>query len=105
MSAYNLASVLAHHADRFPDRPCLVWGEESLTYAELDRRATRSAAGLRRLGVGRGDAVAVLLYNCPEFLEIMFALSRIGAIFMPINWRLAGEEVAYIATHAGAKLV
>jgi acyl-CoA synthetase (AMP-forming)/AMP-acid ligase II len=105
MSAYNLASVLAHHAGRFPDRPCLVWGEESISYADLDRRAAQSAAGLRRFGVGRGDVVAVLLFNCPEFLEIMFALSRIGAVFMPINWRLAPGEVAYIATHAGAKLV
>jgi O-succinylbenzoate-CoA ligase len=105
MSIYNLAGVLAHHADRFPDRPCLVWEKETITYAGLDRRAARVAGGLRRLGVGRGDVVAVLLYNCPEFIEIMFAISRIGGVFMPINWRLAGEEVAYIASHAGAKLV
>lgn len=105
MSIYNLAGVLAHHADRFPDRACLVWGKETITYGELERRAARIAGGLRSLGVGRGEIVAVLLYNCPEFIEIMFAISRIGAIFMPINWRLAGEEVAYIATHAGAKLV
>jgi fatty-acyl-CoA synthase len=105
MSAYNLAAILGHHADRFPDRPCLVWGDETLTYAELDRRAARTAAGLLRLGLGRGDVVAVLLYNCPEFLETMFAVARLGAIFMPMNWRLAGEELAYIAGHAGAKLV
>lgn len=105
MSAYNFAGVLAHHADRFPDRPCLVWGGETITYADLDRRAARTAAGLCRLGVGRGDIVAVLLYNCPEFIEAMFAISRIGAVFMPINWRLAGEEVAYIVTHAGARLI
>ena len=105
MSAYNLAGVLAHHADRFPDRPSLIWDREIVTYAELDRRAGRTAAGLRGLGVGRGDIVAVLLYNCPEFIELMFAIPRIGAVFMPINWRLAGEEVAYIATHSGAKLL
>ncbi len=102
MSAYSLAGVLAHHADRFPDRPCLAWGQEIITYAELERRAARTAAGLHRLGIGRGDIVAVLLYNCPEFIELMFAVSRIGAVFMPINWRLAGPEVAYIASHAGA---
>ncbi len=105
MSAFNLAGVLAHHADRFPDRPCLVWGRETITYGELDRRAARTAAGLRRLGIGQGDVVAVLLYNCPEFIEVMFAISWIGAVFMPINWRLAGAEVAYIASHAGAALV
>ncbi len=105
MSAFNLAGTLAHHADRVPDRPCLVWGSETITYAELDRRAARTAGGLARLSVGRGDVVAVLLYNCPEFLEAMFAVARLGAIFMPMNWRLAGEEVAYIAGHAGARLI
>ena len=105
MSAWNLASVLAHHADRFGDRPCLVWGDETITYADLDRRSAATAAGLGTLGVSRGDVVAVLLYNCPEFIEAMFAVSRLGAVFMPINWRLAGEEVAYIAAHAGARCV
>ena len=105
MSVWNLAGVLAHHADRHPDRPCLVWGDETITYAELDRRAGRTAAGLARLGIGRGDVVALLLYNCPEFLEAMVAAARLGAIVMPLNWRLAGEEVAYIASHAGARLV
>jgi acyl-CoA synthetase (AMP-forming)/AMP-acid ligase II len=105
MTAFNLAAVLAHHADRFPDRPCLVWGDEVITYGDLHARAGHTAAGLRRLGIGRGDVVAMVLYNCPEFLEAMFAVSRIGAVFMPVNWRLAGAEVAYIASHAGARLV
>jgi O-succinylbenzoate-CoA ligase len=105
VSVWNLASVLAHHADRFGDRPCLVWGDGTITYAELDRRSAATAAGLAKFGVSRGDVVAVLLYNCPEFVEAMFAVSRLGAVFMPINWRLAGEEVSYIATHAGARCV
>ncbi len=105
MSGYNLAGVLAHHADRFPERPCLEWGEERISYGELDRRAGLTAAGLAALGIARGDVVALLLYNCPEFLEAMFAVARLGAVFMPINWRLAGPEVAYIAEHAGAAAV
>ncbi|OGL10143.1 MAG: fatty-acyl-CoA synthase [Candidatus Rokubacteria bacterium RIFCSPLOWO2_02_FULL_73_56] len=105
MGAFNLAAVLAHHADRFPDRACLVWGDATLTYADLAARAGRTATGLARLGLGRGDVVAVLLYNCPEFLEAMFAVARLGAVFMPINWRLAGEEIAYVVGHAGARLV
>ena len=105
MSAHNLASVLGHHADRFPDRPCLVWDGAPITYAELHRRTERTAAGLAALGIRPGDVVALLLYNCPEFVEAMFALARLGAIFMPINWRLAPDEVAYIAGHAGARLV
>jgi acyl-CoA synthetase (AMP-forming)/AMP-acid ligase II len=64
MSGWNLASVLAHHADRFGDRPCLVWGDETITYGELDRRSAATASGLAKLGVSRGDVVAILLYNC-----------------------------------------
>jgi acyl-CoA synthetase (AMP-forming)/AMP-acid ligase II len=105
VSVYNLAGVVAHHADRFPERPCLVWGTETITYAELDRRAGRTAAGLARLGVRPGDVVGLLLYNCPEMLEAMLAVARLGAIAMPVNWRLAGEEVAYIAGHAGARVL
>ena len=105
MSVYNLAAVFAHHADRFPERPCLVWEEETISYAELDRRAGRTAAGLARLGVQKGDVVGLLLYNCPEMLEAMLAVARLGAIAMPVNWRLAGEEVAYIARHAGARVL
>jgi acyl-CoA synthetase (AMP-forming)/AMP-acid ligase II len=105
MSAFNLAGVLEHHADRFPARPCLVWGARTITYRDLERGAAEAAGGLRRLGIGRGDVVGVLLYNCPELIEVMFALSRIGAIFMPINWRLAADEVAYILHHAGARAV
>jgi len=105
MSAFNLAGILAHHADRFPDRPCLEWGDETISYAELDRRAGLAAAGLAALGIGRGDVVALLLYNCPEFIEAMFAVARLGAVVMPLNWRLAGAEVAYIAEHAGAAAV
>jgi acyl-CoA synthetase (AMP-forming)/AMP-acid ligase II len=105
MSTFNLAGVLAHHADRFPDRACLVWGAATISYGDLHARAGRTAAGLRALGVGRGDVVAVLLYNCPEFVETMYAVSWIGGAFMPINWRLAPDEVAYITGHAGARLI
>ena len=105
MSAFNLAGVLAHHADRYPDRPCLVWGARVITYAELDERAARTAGGLAKLGIGRGDVVAVVLYNCPEFLELVFAVARLGAVFMPVNWRLAADEVAYIVEHANARMI
>ena len=54
-------------------------------------------------GVGRGDVVALLSYNCPEFLETIFAANYLGAIAMPINWRLAAPEVRYILEHSGAR--
>jgi fatty-acyl-CoA synthase len=101
----NLSRVIAHHADRFGDRVAISTDAEELTYAELHQRVTRCAGALRGLGVERSDVVGVLLYNRVEFLELMVACAQIGAIFMPLNWRLAGPELAYIADHAGARLL
>ena len=61
------------------------------------------AGGLHERGVGRGDVVGLLSYNCPEFLETIFAANYLGAIAMPINWRLAAPEVRYILEHSGAR--
>ena len=66
-------------------------------------RAAALAGGLRERGVGVGDVVGLLSYNCPEFLETIFAANYLGAIAMPINWRLAAPEVRYILEHSEAR--
>jgi acyl-CoA synthetase (AMP-forming)/AMP-acid ligase II len=66
-------------------------------------RAVALAGGLRERGVDRGDVVGLLSYNCPEFLETVFASNYLGAIVMPINWRLAAPEVRYILEHSEAR--
>ncbi|MEZ5164978.1 MAG: AMP-binding protein [Acidimicrobiales bacterium] len=101
-SDLNWFAVLDHHATRAPDRVLTRFGEATVTYGEMADRAARVSAGLAARGVGPGDVVAVLSYNCPEFLEAMFAVNHLGAIAMPINWRLAAPEVRYILDHAGA---
>jgi acyl-CoA synthetase (AMP-forming)/AMP-acid ligase II len=101
----NWFAVLAHHARRTPDKAITVFGGETTTYAGMERRAAALAAGLRARGVGRGDVVALLAYNCPEFLEVVFAANHLGAVAMPINWRLAAPEVRYILEHAGARVL
>lgn len=99
----NWFAVLAHHATRAPDRAITVSGGETTTYGEMAARATALAGGLSGRGVGRGDVVALLSYNRPEFLETIFAANRLGAIAMPINWRLAAPEVRYILEHSAAQ--
>jgi fatty-acyl-CoA synthase len=99
----NWYSVLDHHATRSPDRAITVFEGEATTYGEMARRATALAAGLAGRGVGRGDVVALLSYNCPEFLETVFAANYLGAVVMPINWRLAAPEVRYILDHSQAR--
>jgi fatty-acyl-CoA synthase len=91
-----------------PRRTALVWTEtgERWTYAELHRRAMRRAAWLRDVhGVGPGDRVAWGLANRPEFFEVLFACARLGAILLPLNWRLAEPEVAWILSDAEPALV
>jgi fatty-acyl-CoA synthase len=99
----NWFAVLAHHAMRTPDKAIAVSEGETTTYAAMATRAAALAGGLSGRGVGRGDVVALLSYNCPEFLETIFAANYLGAIAMPINWRLAAPEVRYILEHSGAR--
>jgi fatty-acyl-CoA synthase len=98
----NWFAVLAHHADRTPDKAITVFEGETITYAAMAERAEKLAGGLVERGVGRGGVVALLSYNCPEVLETIFAANFLGAIAMPINWRLAAPEVRYILEHSGA---
>jgi fatty-acyl-CoA synthase len=99
----NWCNVLAHHAERAPDKVMTIFEGATTTYREMDDRVTATAGGLAERGVGPGDVVAILSYNCPEFLETLFAANALGAIAMPINWRLAAPEVRYILEHSGAR--
>ncbi|MFR9806048.1 class I adenylate-forming enzyme family protein [Pseudonocardia sp. RS010] len=79
-----------------PDRPLLTFRGRTTTWAEFDRRVDALARGLHRLGVGRGDRVACLMHNRPEFLELFWATVRLGALFAPVNVRLAPPELQYV---------
>jgi fatty-acyl-CoA synthase len=99
----NWFSVLAHHAERRPDKAMTIFEGATITYGEMAARSAALASGLSTQGVGRGDVVGLISYNCPEFLETVFAANYLGAIAMPINWRLAAPEVRYILEHSGAR--
>src|SRR4051812_25150256 len=101
----NWYAVLAHHATRTPAAPLTVFEGETTTYGDMLARATMLAAGLHERGVRHGDVVALLSYNSPEFLETVFAANYLGAIAMPINWRLAAPEVRYILEHSQARVL
>lgn len=99
----NWFTVLSHHASRAPGKPICVFGRDTISYAEMEERAAALGAGLHARGVGPGDVVGLLSYNCGEFLETIFAANYLGAIVMPVNWRLAAPEVRYILEHSGAR--
>jgi fatty-acyl-CoA synthase len=101
----NVGSWTTLRARRDPERTALVCGEERTTYAELDARAGRVAGALREAGIRPGRRVATALKNRVEFLELLFGSARAGAIFVPLNFRLSAEEVAYALVDSGAELV
>jgi acyl-CoA synthetase (AMP-forming)/AMP-acid ligase II len=85
-----------------PERPAIVFGELARTHDELHDRAERLAGALAERGVGRGDRVALLLHNGLEFPESLLACHVLGAVAVPVNFRLAADEIAYILADSGA---
>ncbi|NDU75576.1 long-chain-fatty-acid--CoA ligase [Actinomadura sp. DSM 109109] len=100
----GLDAVLRERALAYPDRVAYIAGDTEVSYGDFDRRADRVAAALAAAGLGPGDRVAVLDKNSLEYAELLFGAARIGAAQVPVNYRLAPDEVAYIVNNAQAKV-
>jgi acyl-CoA synthetase (AMP-forming)/AMP-acid ligase II len=98
----TLAQAVATHARLRPHRLAVRDSRRSLSYAQWQSRAQRLANGLLGLGLVPGDRVALLAYNCAEWMEIYAALSAAGLVAVPINFRLTPPEIAYIVQHSEA---
>jgi fatty-acyl-CoA synthase len=105
MVMFNLARSLDRNADRAPHEDAVIFRETRLTHLQLLDRVNALAAAFQAAGVGKGDIVALLMGNRPEFLESALAVNRVGAAFLPLNVRLAEPELEYIITHAGAAAI
>ena len=92
---HTIGRWLGDRARTTPDRPAIRFLGGELGYGELDRRATRLAAGLRARGLGRGDRLATLTGTSPDHVATLFACARLGVCLQPVSWRLAAPEVAY----------
>ncbi|MDI4233037.1 AMP-binding protein [Bradyrhizobium sp. Arg237L] len=101
----NLSSFIAFHAKRTPDRCALKYRGVDISYGKFDERIRRVAGWLASRGIGAGDVVAVLMKNSAAFLELVFATSHVGAVFLPINYRLSVDEVGYIVDNSGARIL
>ncbi|MEU4464593.1 long-chain fatty acid--CoA ligase [Streptomyces sp. NPDC024017] len=99
----GLGSWPARRARKTPHRTALIHGDTTRTYAGLHDRTTRLAHALRARGVRRGDRIAYLGPNHPSYLETLFAAGTLGAVFVPLNIRLAGPEIAYQLADSGAR--
>src|SRR6201993_5570922 len=101
----RVADVIRHHAAERGGGPALVHVDRELTYAELDRRSNQLAHALIARGAGPGSRIAYLDRAAPEAIELLFAASKIGAVAVPLNWRLAEPELAAILTDAHAAVL
>ena len=101
----TLGDLLRRSAARNPDKTAIVCGETRWTYAEFNAICNRLANGMAGIGIGAGDRVAILSRNSHGFAAVRFALAKLGAVIVPINFMLNAEEVAYILRHSGAKVL
>ena len=99
---HTIGELLARTAVRSPNRLALVWGERRETFAELDATVNRVAHAIAAAGVRQGDRVVMLAHNSREFVLVHFALAKLGAISVPVNFMLNADEVAFIIEHSGA---
>ncbi|MEX0922440.1 MAG: class I adenylate-forming enzyme family protein [Rhodovibrionaceae bacterium] len=97
---------LARQAEANPDKHFVeMAGRDGVSYAELNRRATRFAGALAALGCRKGDVIAIQLYNCPDFLTAYLGIARLGAIAAPLHMPLRDAEISPLLFHSKAKAV
>src|SRR4029453_10011035 len=101
----SVSDAIAAHATLFPRRTATRDSARTLTFADWDDRATRLANGLLGLGLAKGDRVALLAYNCVEWMGLYGAIAPAGLLAVHINFRLLGTEIAYIVSHSESRAI
>lgn len=98
----NVHYFLLRNVHEHPHKVAIIFGDKRYTYKIFNERVNRLANALLNMGVNKGDKVAYLLANCSEFAEISLALSKIGALSVPLNFRLRADELRYILNNSDA---
>jgi acyl-CoA synthetase (AMP-forming)/AMP-acid ligase II len=101
----NVGTLFTKSARTFPERLAIAYGDYELTYQQANTRINRLANALRNLGIQKDSHVAILLHNCPEFIETLFACFKAGIGTVPINFRLHPKECAFIIDNSEAVAV
>src|SRR5450755_2402621 len=102
----DLSDLIERNAAFTPDKPATVFEGEILSYAAFTARIEQAARALKaEFGVSRGDRVAILSLNRPDYLVLLYACARLGAMLVPLNWRLALAEQLFILSDASAKVL
>jgi long-chain acyl-CoA synthetase len=101
-AAMSVVEGLKKTVRQSPDKIASICGDTRLTFKEVDERVNRLSSALSDLGVEPGDRVAILALNCHRYLECYYAIPQLGAVVVPINFRLPAQEIKYIVDHSGA---
>ena len=101
----NVGNWIRKRSILSPNKTAIIFEDQKITYSEINERVNRLANALLNRGIKKGDRVAALLYNCPQFLEVYFALAKIGAIFVTLNFRLAPRELLYMIENSGTSFL
>ena len=102
--ALNMADLFEHAVDTFPDRLALICGDRHVTYRELEDEANRLAHTLLSLGITPGQNVIWCGPNSPQVVAVMGAARKVGAVAVPLNYRLTAEEARYVINHSDAEI-
>ena len=105
MDIANIAGIVRRHGQERPDQVAIVYGEREVSWRELDETSNQLANALLAAGVQANDRIARIEKNGPDYFELAFAASKINAVLVDVNWRLAPAEVRQIVDDAGAKLL
>ena len=104
IKSMNIAWWVQRWAELTPEKPAIIFENRVINYQELCARADRTSCWLQSIGIEKGDRVAVMLHNCLEFLDLFLACSRLGAIFVPINFRVTSVELDYFIKNCRPRL-
>ena len=104
IKSMNIAFWVQRWRELHPEKPAVIFNDRVITYRDLHSRSNRTASWLQSLGIEKGDRVAVMLPNSLEFIEVFIACSRLGAIFVPINYRVTGRELKHPITNARPRI-
>ncbi len=104
IKSMNIAWWVQRWHELHPEKTAILFEDVSITYRELHQRANGVSCWLQSLGIEKGDRVAAMMRNCPEFIDLYLACARLGAIFVPVNFRLTGPELRYILKNAQPRL-
>lgn len=102
---WNIGYITKKRAVLTPNKLAFIYEDRPITYKELNDGVNRFAHFLRERRIKKGDRIAVLLRNCPEFFEIFFAAAKLGVIFVSLNFRLVGPELEHELNNSESRLL